>query len=175
MITKANDILKILRRSMYGCKKATKMRACTALWFGHFLEYCAPVWSPQSTKDIDEIEQYLMQKRAAQWITARWDKVGQTLPRSHLKLKTYLSLCEASNITPTPFRSHLKWNSLQQMRTYLSLREASNIIHHSNTIPFSRYWQFSHTSTRKHPLALNCLQPRITVLCYSEILCLYAE
>ncbi len=56
--------------------------------------------------------------------------------------------------------------NLRQRRTYLSLCETSNIIHHSNAIPFSRYWQFSHTSTHKHPLALNSLQSRINAFRY---------
>jgi len=50
---KANRILSLLRRSMYGCSEEAKKRAYVALVRPH-LEYCSPVWNPHLKKDSDK-------------------------------------------------------------------------------------------------------------------------
>ena len=53
--TKANGILNLLRRSMYGCSRSSKYQAYSALVRPH-LEYCAPIWSPHQLNDCDRLE-----------------------------------------------------------------------------------------------------------------------
>jgi len=55
LYTKANHILSLLRRSMYGCSKEVKKRPYVALVRPH-LEYCLPVWNPHLKKDCDKLE-----------------------------------------------------------------------------------------------------------------------
>ena len=88
---KANHILSLLRRSMYGCCKEAKKRAYVALVRPH-LEYCSPVWNPHLKKDCDKLE--MLQKRAAHWAYCQWDHHTYTWSHTyeeackHLKLKT---------------------------------------------------------------------------------------
>ena len=62
----ATRLLNLLRRNMSGCSKQAKSRPYTALVQPQ-LETSVPVWSP-----CDSIEK--VQKRAARWICAKWDK-----------------------------------------------------------------------------------------------------
>lgn len=49
--------------------------------------------------------------------------------------------------------------------TKSDLKFLNGTLHHSNAIPFSKYWQFS-TSDHKHSLMLKFLQSRINVLLF---------
>jgi len=53
---KANRILSLLRRSMYGCSEEAKKRAYVALVRPH-LEYCSPVWNPH-LKTVINLSRY---------------------------------------------------------------------------------------------------------------------
>ena len=56
---------------MSGCSKQAKSRAYVALVRPQ-LETSVPVWSPYDKVSCDSIEK--VQKRAARWICAKWDK-----------------------------------------------------------------------------------------------------
>jgi len=58
----------------------TKERVYKALVRLH-LEYCCPVWIPQTQTDRDTIEK--VQKTAARWINARWDSSTKKWSRSY--------------------------------------------------------------------------------------------
>ena len=76
---KATRILNILKRSMSGCSQWSKVIAYRALVLPH-LEYCAPVWNPYTAKNIEILEK--VQKRAARWITAKWDNNAKCWDKS---------------------------------------------------------------------------------------------
>ena len=111
---KANRILSLLRRSMYGCSKEVKKRAYVALVRPH-LEYCSPVWNPHLKKDCDKLER--VQKRAARWAYCQWDR--HTYTWSH----TYEEACK-----------HLKLKTLESRRRMLLLCQVYKIIHNLDCI-----------------------------------------
>ena len=88
---KANRILSLLKRSMYGCSKEAKKRVYVTLVRPH-LEYCSPVWNPHLKKDCDKLER--VQKQATRWAYCQWDCHTYTWSHTyekackHLKLKT---------------------------------------------------------------------------------------
>ena len=98
--TKSTTILNILKRSMSGCSQRSKVIAYRALVHPHS-EYWAPVWNPYTAKNFEMLEK--VQKRAARWITAKWDNNAKCWDKSY-----HQSLSE------------LKLQSLQQRRTYLT-------------------------------------------------------
>ena len=144
---KANRILSLLRRSMYGCNKEAKKRAYVALVRLH-LEYCSPVWNPHLKKDCDKLEK--VQKRAARWAYCRWD--SHTYTWSH----TYEEACE-----------QLKLKTLDIRRTMLSLCQVYKIVHNLDCIPFNLYFAFNTNGTRSHQLSLVCPLARINCFRYS--------
>ena len=144
---KANRILSLLRRSMYGCNKEAKKRAYVALVRPH-LEYCSPVWNPHLKKDCDKLEK--VQKRAARWAYCRWD--SHTYTWSH----TYEEACK-----------QLKLKTLDIRRTMLSLCQVSKIVHNLDCIPFNLYFTFNTNGTRSHQLSLVCPLARINSFRYS--------
>ena len=65
---------------MSGCSQYAKATAYQALVCAH-LEYCVPVWDPHTVKSIDMLEK--VQKWAARWLTAKWDKIIANSGISH--------------------------------------------------------------------------------------------
>ena len=70
---KATRVLNLLRRAMQGCSKQAKARAYIALVRPH-LETCSPVWTSYQKGAQDDLEK--VQKCAARWICAKWDKAN---------------------------------------------------------------------------------------------------
>ena len=120
---KATRILNLLKRSMSGCSQQAKATAFQALVRPH-VEYCAPVWNPHTAKNIETIEK--VQKRAARWLTAKWNNDTKRWDKSY-----HQSLSE------------LKWQSLQQRRTYLTHLQTLKILHGADCIEFNKYFAYS--------------------------------
>ena len=72
---KATCVLTLLRRAMQGCSKQAKAGAYNALVRPH-LETCSPGWTHQkgAQDDLEKVE-----KCAARWICAKWDKANYNL------------------------------------------------------------------------------------------------
>ena len=85
---KATRVLNLLRRAMQGCSKQAKARAYIALVRPH-LETCSQVWTPYQKGAQDDLEK--VQKCAARWICAKWDKVN------YCWIKTYDECCSDLN------------------------------------------------------------------------------
>ena len=68
---KATKILNILRRNLYHSSNAAKNKSYIALVRPH-IDYAAPVWSPHKVCDVSRLEK--VQKRAARWIAAKWNR-----------------------------------------------------------------------------------------------------
>ena len=144
---KANRILSLLRRSMYGCSEEAKKRAYVALVRPH-LEYCSPVWNPHLKKDSDKLER--IQKRAARWACCRWNRHTYTWSRS------YEEACK-----------HLKLKTLESRRVMLSVCQVYKIIHKLDCIPFNLYFTFNTYCTRSHQLSLLCTASHVNCFRYS--------
>ena len=145
---KETKVLNLLRRNMFHCSKKAQKRAFLAL-VRPLLEYAAPVWSPYHLKYVNALEK--VQKRAARWICATWNR--STYPWTI----SYEECC-----------SKLKWLSLKARRDYLSCCQVFKIIHHLDCINFSNYFSFSPlSSTSCHSLALFCRQSRVNAFRYS--------
>ncbi len=131
---KANRILNLLRRTMYGCSKGAKKWTYLALVRPHF-EYCAPVRSSHQIKDSEKLEK--VQRRAARWIDGRWDPVPKKWSKSY-------EICHKLHM-PT----------LHRRRLFLIRCQVYNLIHKLDFIPFSKYLGFTRSScTRFHNLTL---------------------
>ena len=74
--SKANRILNLLRRHLYGCKKV-KSRAFSWLVRLH-LEYSSSVWDPYFKQDISAIEK--VQRKGARFITGNYILTEIVLP-----------------------------------------------------------------------------------------------
>ena len=68
-VARANGTLSLLRRTMYGCTRESKIRAYEAI-VKPVLMYGEPAWRPSTRKAEEQLER--VQKRAARWINARW-------------------------------------------------------------------------------------------------------
>ena len=67
--SKANKILNLLRRHLYGCNQKVKSRAFTSLVSPH-LEYSSSVWDPYFKQDISAIEK--VQRKGARFVTGNY-------------------------------------------------------------------------------------------------------
>ena len=68
-VARANGTLSLLRRTMYGCTKESKIRAYKAI-VKPVLMHGEPARRPSTCKAEEQLER--VQKRAARWINARW-------------------------------------------------------------------------------------------------------
>lgn len=66
---KAQKILNLLRRHLYGCNPDVKKRAFTALVLPH-LEYTSTVWDPYHKQDIQALEK--VQRKGARFVTGKY-------------------------------------------------------------------------------------------------------
>ena len=147
-VSKATNLLNLLRRNMYGCSRDSKARAYTALVRPH-LEYASPVWNPHEQKNIETLEK--VQRRAARWITAKWDSVRKEWSKSYEQSK-----------------EELGWPSLRQRRTALQLCQLYKIVNHLDCIAFSKYFSWNpSSSTRSHKFSIFPIHARTNIYRYS--------
>ena len=71
MTTKANRMLGLLRRNLRNCSQKIREQAYIGLVRPH-LEYCSPVWSPHTKKDITRVES--IQRRAARFVLQNYHR-----------------------------------------------------------------------------------------------------
>ena len=127
--------------------KTVKNRAYLALVRPH-LEFAVPVWSLHLKKDVTALEK--VQKRAARWICAKWD-------RATFKWnKSYEDCC-----------NELNWVTLERRRDILTCCQVYKIVNNLDCIRFQCYFSFSNTITRSHSLSLVCNHSRINSFRYS--------
>ena len=146
---KATRILNFLKRSLSGCSQRAKATAYQAMVRPH-LEYCAPVWDPHAVKNIEILEK--VQKRAARWLTAKWDNNSKQWNKSYLQ-----SLSE------------LNWRSLQQRRSYLNQCQTFKVLNGLDYIEFAKYWSYSGArQTRQwHACTIQTISSRVNAFRFS--------
>ena len=106
------------------------------------LEFSAPVWSPHLKKDISALEK--VQKRAARWMCAQWNRQNFTWSKSYDEC-----------------RRELQWTTLKQRRDILACCQIYKIVNHLDCIPFHQYFSFSSGNSPSHNLKLSCKHSRI--------------
>ena len=134
---------------MYGCNQKAEARSYTALVRPH-LKTCAPVWTPHQKGAIDALER--VQKRAARWISTKWD-------RHRFKWTKSYDEC----------RAHLKWMTIEDRHRLLSCCQMYKLVHSLDCLTLTHYLCFNNSTTRAHPLSLNCVHPRVN--CFRFIFC----
>ena len=138
---KATKILNLLRRNLYHSSNAAKNKSYIALVRPH-IEYAAPVWSPHKVCDVSRLEK--VQKRAARWIAAKWNR------NEHQWNKSYEDC-----------RHELNWLPLAKRREFLICCQTYKIINNLDCLQFSNYYSFNNLNTRSHNLSLVCKYARI--------------
>lgn len=147
-VTKASRILNLLRRNMHGCSKEAKSLAYSSLVRPH-LEFSCPVWNPHKLKNIDALEG--VQRRAARWICASWNKT---------------KLCWSKSYEEA--RLELGWPTLRQRRQFMVCCQMYKIVNNLDCLNFSDYFNSNpSSSTRSHYLSILCRHSRINVYRYS--------
>ena len=147
---KATRLLHLLKRSMYGCSKVAKARAYKAIVRPH-LEYCAPVWTPHTKKDLNHLEN--VQRRAVRWISSTtWDRGNHRWARSYDEDRNALNLMLVA--------SRHNFLSCCQMYKIVNsldcLASSGHLQHPSGTV-----------STRSHHLSLQVIQSRVNAFRFS--------
>ena len=94
----ANGTLSLLRRTVFGCTRDSKIRAYEAI-VKPALTYGEPAWRPSTRRANELVEK--VQKHAAQWIDAKW-----------------LVHERKWNVTYTDSLSSLQWLSLANYRLF---------------------------------------------------------
>ena len=127
--------LNYLRHTLFSCSPSVKASAYKAI-VRPILEYASPVWCLHFTKDVSQLES--IQRRAAHWVCgSRWISVN-------------CSWTKSSNSC----LQELHWSPLHTRRSYFSISLTHDILHNRVAILFSRYFQYSTTITRSHPMTL---------------------
>ena len=135
LAAKASRSLNYLRHTLFSCSPSVKASAYKAI-VRPILEYASPVWCLHSAKDVSQLES--IQRRAARWVCgSRWISVNRSWTKSS-------DSC----------LQELHWSPLHTRRSYFSISLTHDILHNRVAIPFSRYFQFSTTITRSHPMIL---------------------
>ncbi len=120
------------------------------------LEYCCPIWSPHSKTDRETIEK--VQRRAARWINARWDKIVK-----RCRSQSYVESC-----------NDLHWPTIEQRHFSLFNCQVYNIVNRLDCINFSDYFTICNASqTRSYNInSLQCMPSRVNCYRYSFLLML---
>ena len=106
----------LVRRTLGDCNYQTKSVAYTTLVRPH-LEYCSPVWSPYTKKNIHLLER--VQRCAAHICLGNWEDSYEHLQRV------------------------LKWQTLELRRTYLNLLQMFRIVRSFDAIPFDAFFELA--------------------------------
>ena len=107
--------LGLLRRNLKNAPTETKTLAYNTLVRPN-LEYCASVWDPHTTKDVNKIE--MVQRRAARFVTNRYHNTSSV----------------------NSMLSSLNWPTLQQRRSNIRMCMVFKIIHQLVAIPQENYF-----------------------------------
>ena len=126
--SKANRILNLLRRHLYGCNQEVKSRAFTSLVRPH-LEYSSSVWDPYFKQDISAIEK--VQRKGARFITGNY---------SHRD-------------SVTSMLDTLHWPPLQDRRKVRRLTHLYKAVNNLSPVEIPDYVIPSSGRTRRHDLA----------------------
>ena len=135
LVAKASRSLNYLRHTLFSCSASVKATAYRAV-VRPILEYASPAWCLHTKKDVTNLE--AIQRHAARWVCgSRWDTINHNWSRSS-------DSC----------LQELHWPTLHTRRSYFSTSLTHDILHNRVAIPFSKYFQFSTTVTRSHPMSL---------------------
>ncbi|MEW8547660.1 MAG: reverse transcriptase family protein [Candidatus Thiodiazotropha sp.] len=126
--SKANRILNLLRRHLYGCNQEVKSRAFTSLVRPH-LEYSSSVWDPYYKQDIFALEK--VQRKGARFVTGNY---------------SYLE-------SVTSMLQTLDWPPLQQRRQARRLTHFYKAANNLSPVRIPEYVTASSNRTRTHDLA----------------------
>ena len=141
--SRANQILGLLRRTLYSCSPKVKNISYKALVRPR-LEYCASVWDPHQKEYINKLEG--VQRRAARFVSQN------NKPRDSV----------------TEMISHLKWEPLEHRRANQRLTFIYKSIHKLiavDTEPYQTKPMREGISTRKHS-SVSFIKPTINKDCY---------
>lgn len=125
---KANKILNLLRRHLYGCSQEVKSRAFTSLVRPH-LEYSSSVWDPYFKQDIQALEK--VQRKGARFVTGVY----------------------SYRESVTSMLDQLQWPPLQQRRTNKRLVTFYKATNNLSPVTIPEYVTTSTGRTRTHDLA----------------------
>ena len=126
--SKANRILNLLRRHLYGCNQEVKSRAFTSLVHPH-LEYSSSVWDPYFKQDISAIEK--VQRKGPRFFTGNY---------SHRD--SVISMLDT-----------LQWPPLQDRRKVRRLTHLYKAVNNLSPVEIPDYVIPSSGRTRRHDLA----------------------
>ena len=122
---RANRILNLLRRHLYGCNQEVKTRAFTTLVRPH-LEYSSTVWDPYYKQDIQSLEK--IQRKGARFVTGDYSYQHSV----------------------TSMLDDLNWPPLEHRRKNKRLTTFYKICNNSSTVTLPDYVKTSNSQTRSH-------------------------
>ena len=110
---RANRILNLLRRHLYGCSKEDKSRAFTTLVLPH-LDYSSTVWHPYFKQDKQSLEK--IQRKGARFVTGNYSYQQSVISmlddldwpllekktKKHKRLTTFYKICNHSSTVTLP-------------------------------------------------------------------------
>ena len=133
---------------LHGCSYEVNRTAYSALVKPH-LEYCAPVWSPHTQKDMDLIER--IQSRGMHWICSRWNLVTYSWSKSYEQ--------ELQEV---------EWLTIKERHNFLTLCQVYKVIKFMDCLNFKEYFTYNKRPARNnHYLLLQCVSSRINTYRFS--------
>ena len=168
--SKANRILNLLRRHLYGCNQEVKSRAFTSLVRPH-LEYSSSVWDPYFKQDISAIEK--VQRKGARFVTGNYshrDSVTSMLDTLHWpplqdrrKVRRLTHLYKAvNNLSPVEIPDYVIPSSGRTRRhdlAYVQLR--TNYEHYRNSFLPKTTREWNASPDLVHALSVDDFQARL--------------
>ena len=131
--SKANRILNLLKRHLYGCSQEVKSRAVTSLVRPH-LEYSSSVWDPHFKQDILALEK--IQRKGARFVTGNY----------------------SYRESVTTMLDTLEWPPLEQRRRYKRSVHFYKATNNLSPVVIPDYVKHSSCRTRTYELAYIQLQ-----------------
>ena len=122
---RANRILNLLRRHLYGCNQKVKTRAFTTLVRPH-LEYSSTVWDPYNKQDIQSLEK--IQRKGARFVTGHYSYQHSV----------------------TSMLDDLNWPPLEHRSKNKRLTTFYKICNNSSTVTLPDYVKTSNSQTQSH-------------------------
>ena len=153
IVQKSSRVLKMLRRSLFGCTKNVKFLAYRSL-VRPCLEYASVVWNLHTASDINIVE--AVQKKVARWICAKWNSTTFSWNKSY-------DVC----------LQELNWPTFTRHRHYFIINFIHSMFHTRNSLSFNDYFQLNSSATRSHALCIQPITSTINSFLYSFLLTLY--